>query len=58
MKRFLKHCNSAIGQGCIVCHGCYDAPCQLKLTADEFFRLMRSRNPSGEEGFSEFFRAS
>ena len=22
-------------QRCIVCHGCYDAPCQLKLESDE-----------------------
>lgn len=28
---------------CIVCHGCYDAPCQLKLTSPE--GIMRGANP-------------
>ena len=28
---------------CVVCHGCYDAPCQLKLTSYE--GLMRGANP-------------
>jgi len=30
-------------QRCVVCHGCYDAPCQLKLTSYE--GLMRGANP-------------
>jgi hypothetical protein len=29
---------------CIVCHGCYDAPCQLKLSSYE--GLMRGANPA------------
>ena len=28
---------------CVVCHGCYDAPCQLKLTSYE--GIMRGPNP-------------
>ena len=28
---------------CVVCHGCYDAPCQLKLSSHE--GLMRGANP-------------
>lgn len=31
-------------QRCVVCHGCYDAPCQLKLEAYE--GLLRGANPS------------
>ncbi len=30
-------------QRCIVCHGCYDAPCQLKLNSPE--GIMRGANP-------------
>ena len=30
-------------QRCIVCHGCYDAPCQLKLTS--YDGLIRGANP-------------
>lgn len=32
-----------IEQRCVVCHGCYDAPCQLKLEAYE--GLLRGANP-------------
>ena len=31
-------------QRCVVCHGCYDAPCQLKLEAYE--GLLRGANPA------------
>ncbi|MEH6556279.1 MAG: fatty acid cis/trans isomerase [Oceanicoccus sp.] len=31
-------------QRCVVCHGCYDAPCQLKLTSYE--GLARGANPA------------
>ena len=31
-------------QRCIVCHGCFDAPCQLKLTSYE--GLERGANPA------------
>ena len=30
-------------QRCVVCHGCYDAPCQLKLSSPE--GIMRGANP-------------
>src|ERR1022692_4632859 len=29
------HAESVFETRCVVCHGCYDAPCQLKLTAFE-----------------------
>ena len=32
-----------IRQRCVVCHGCYDAPCQLKLEAYEGFRRGASK---------------
>ncbi|WP_297528401.1 fatty acid cis/trans isomerase [Thiohalobacter sp.] len=30
---------------CVVCHGCYDAPCQLKLSSPEGLRRGASRQP-------------
>jgi hypothetical protein len=33
-----------VEQRCVVCHGCYDAPCQLKLTS--YDGLMRGANPN------------
>jgi hypothetical protein len=32
---FLKNVKSTLERRCIVCHGCYDAPCQLKLSSLE-----------------------
>ena len=33
-----KEANSIMQNRCMVCHGCYDAPCQLKLEAYEGLR--------------------
>ncbi|MFQ5644556.1 MAG: hypothetical protein ACE5FQ_12795 [Thiogranum sp.] len=30
---------------CVVCHGCYDAPCQLKLSSNEGLRRGASEEP-------------
>lgn len=32
---FLQHVKPVIDNRCVVCHGCYDAPCQLKLSSPE-----------------------
>ena len=32
---FLQHVKPVIDTRCVVCHGCYDAPCQLKLSSPE-----------------------
>ncbi len=32
---YLTQVKPIIDQRCVVCHGCYDAPCQLKLTSPE-----------------------
>mgnify|MGYP001817988311 CR=1 FL=1 len=36
--------NRIMQQRCMVCHGCYDAPCQLKLEADEGLRRGASKD--------------
>lgn len=40
---YYKDTRPVIEQRCVVCHGCYDAPCQLKLEAYE--GLLRGANP-------------
>jgi len=30
---YLNDVQPLLNQRCVVCHGCYDAPCQLKLTS-------------------------
>ncbi len=35
---YLQHVKPVLEQRCIVCHGCYDAPCQLKLSSPEGIR--------------------
>ncbi len=40
---FIKQARPVLEKRCIVCHGCYDAPCQLKLTSIEGIR--RGANP-------------
>ncbi|MDR7091629.1 fatty acid cis/trans isomerase [Cellvibrio fibrivorans] len=40
---YYKDTKPIIEQRCVVCHGCYDAPCQLKLEAYE--GLLRGANP-------------
>ena len=40
---YYKDTRPIIEQRCVVCHGCYDAPCQLKLEAYE--GLLRGANP-------------
>jgi hypothetical protein len=37
------HVKEVIEQRCVVCHGCYDAPCQLKM--DAYAGLVRGANP-------------
>jgi len=32
---FLQHVKPVLDNRCVVCHGCYDAPCQLKLSSPE-----------------------
>ncbi|WP_404342279.1 fatty acid cis/trans isomerase [Pseudoalteromonas mariniglutinosa] len=32
---FLQHVKPVLDSRCVVCHGCYDAPCQLKLSSVE-----------------------
>ncbi|NMM40389.1 fatty acid cis/trans isomerase [Pseudoalteromonas arctica] len=32
---FLQHVQPVLESRCVVCHGCYDAPCQLKLSSPE-----------------------
>ncbi|WP_213609304.1 fatty acid cis/trans isomerase [Pseudoalteromonas sp.] len=32
---FLQHVKPVLDTRCVVCHGCYDAPCQLKLSSPE-----------------------
>ncbi|NMR24937.1 fatty acid cis/trans isomerase [Pseudoalteromonas sp. NEC-BIFX-2020_015] len=32
---FLQHVKPLLDTRCVVCHGCYDAPCQLKLSSPE-----------------------
>ncbi|OUS71468.1 9-hexadecenoic acid cis-trans isomerase [Pseudoalteromonas sp. A601] len=32
---FLQHVQPVLDTRCVVCHGCYDAPCQLKLSSPE-----------------------
>jgi hypothetical protein len=34
-KHYLQQVQPLLEQRCVVCHGCYDAPCQLKLSAPE-----------------------
>jgi hypothetical protein len=41
---YYKDTKPIIEQRCVVCHGCYDAPCQLKL--DSYEGLLRGANPS------------
>lgn len=38
-----QHIKPILEQRCTVCHGCYDAPCQLKL--DAYQGLLRGANP-------------
>ncbi len=38
------HTKPVIEQRCVVCHGCYDSPCQLKLESYE--GLLRGANPA------------
>lgn len=33
--RFDEHVRPVLERRCVVCHGCYDAPCQLKLSSHE-----------------------
>ncbi len=40
---YYKDTKPILEQRCVVCHGCYDAPCQLKLEAYE--GLLRGANP-------------
>lgn len=40
---YYQHTKPIIEQRCVVCHGCYDAPCQLKLESYE--GLLRGANP-------------
>ncbi|MFW2372134.1 MAG: fatty acid cis/trans isomerase, partial [Gammaproteobacteria bacterium] len=40
---FVKQARPVLEQRCIVCHGCYDAPCQLKLSSIE--GIKRGSNP-------------
>jgi hypothetical protein len=32
-KNYSEHVQSVFNKRCVVCHGCYDAPCQLKLSS-------------------------
>lgn len=41
---YYKDTRPILEQRCVVCHGCYDAPCQLKLEAYE--GLLRGANPN------------
>lgn len=41
---YYKDTKPILEQRCVVCHGCYDAPCQLKLDAYE--GLLRGANPN------------
>ena len=34
-REFLQHVQPVLDNRCVVCHGCYDAPCQLKLSSPE-----------------------
>ncbi len=40
---YYQHTRPILEQRCVVCHGCYDAPCQLKLESYE--GLLRGANP-------------
>ncbi len=40
---YYKDTRKTLEQRCVVCHGCYDAPCQLKLESYE--GLLRGANP-------------
>lgn len=40
---YYHHTRPILEQRCVVCHGCYDAPCQLKLESYE--GLLRGANP-------------
>ncbi|RDH82735.1 MAG: isomerase [endosymbiont of Galathealinum brachiosum] len=40
---FINQARPVLEKRCIVCHGCYDAPCQLKLTSIE--GIKRGANP-------------
>ena len=40
---YYQHTRPIIEQRCVVCHGCYDAPCQLKL--ESYTGLLRGANP-------------
>lgn len=33
-----------LGRRCVVCHGCYDAPCQLKLSSPQAFERGANKN--------------
>ena len=41
--RYREDIEPILNQRCVVCHACYDAPCQLKLTSPE--GIMRGANP-------------
>ncbi len=41
---YYQHTKPIIEQRCVVCHGCYDSPCQLKLESYE--GLLRGANPA------------
>lgn len=41
---YYQHTKPILEQRCVVCHGCYDAPCQLKLESYE--GLLRGANPT------------
>ena len=33
--RIASRCSRSLEQRCVVCHGCYDAPCQLLLSSPD-----------------------
>jgi len=51
---YLNDVQPLLNQRCVVCHGCYDAPCQLKLTSKEGIErgLSKSLLHSGSRLFS------
>lgn len=43
-RTYYQHTKTIIEQRCVVCHGCYDAPCQLKMESYE--GILRGANPA------------
>lgn len=43
-RNYYQHTKTIIEQRCVVCHGCYDAPCQLKMESYE--GILRGANPT------------